>query len=198
MVIIARNFAWLDSVIICKEVKERGVVSGKNSIFLTIFMSLIAAIGIVYLNLPTAFVELQSAGSDIIHPEATVFIVLIGFLFISFVIDRMLWLPTQTAPIRPVLMRFHCTRKTESTRNINLPHHLAVMPDEKLPLPHISIRDHNQQEDKTKVTSQSTITHFSPLPDKALILMASRAKQNFSFSPGFIFVLQARGPPNPT
>ena len=173
------------------------MVTGKNSILLTIFVSLIAAMGIVYLNLPTAFIELQSASTDILHPQVTIFIVLIGFLFISLVIDRKLWLATMTAPIRPGQMRFHPTPQLESTQNINLLY-LAGIPDEKLPLPHINIHDHNQQEGKIKVIPQLTITHFSPLLYQALIHMAPRAEQNFSFSPGFIFVLMARGPPNLT
>jgi hypothetical protein len=188
----------LDSVIICKEVRERGVVSGKNNIFLTIFMSLIVTIGIVYLYLPTSFIELHSAGRVILQPHATVFIVLIGFLFISLLIDRKLKAATQTIPIYSGQMRFQSSPQTESTQHINLIHQLAGTADEKLPLPNINIHDHTQQAGKIKVIPQSTITHFSLFPHTALIHMARRAEQNFSFSPGFISVLLARGPPNPT
>lgn len=173
------------------------MVSGKNNIFLIIFMPLIVAIGIVYLNSPTAFIELQSADAMILHIHTTVFIVLTVFLFISLLIDRKLRLATQTTPIYSGQMRFQPTRSTESTRNIIL-HQLAGMPDEKLPLSNINIHDHTQKEGKIKVISQLTITHFSLFPHKALIHLASRAKQNFSFSPGFISILLARGPPNPT
>ena len=173
------------------------MVSGKNNIFPTICLSLIAAIGIVYLYLPTAFIELHSASRVILQPHATVFIILIGFLFISLLIDCKLKAATQTIPIYSGQIRFQSSPQTESTRHINLIHQLASTPDEKLPLPNINIHDHTQQEGKIKVIPQLTITHFSLFPHKALIHMAPRAEQNFSFSPGFLFVLLARGPPNP-
>ena len=44
---------------------------------------------------------------------------------------------------------------------------------------------------------QFTILHFSLLLNTALIYIALRAKQKMSFSPGFIFVRLARGPPEP-
>ena len=174
------------------------MVSGKNIILLAIFTSLIVAIGIVNLNLPKAFIEFQSAGIMTLHPQATVLVILIGFLFFSLVIDHRAWSATKTAPICPCQTHFYSIPQIESTRNINLLHHLAGIPDEKLPLSHIAIGDKHPQERNKKQVPQLTITHFSPLPHKALIQMASRAKQNFSFSPGFLFVLLARGPPNPT
>ena len=194
-------------------------------------MSLIAAIGIVYLNLPAAFIESQSAGSAILHLQVTVFIILIGILYISLVTDRRLWFESLTAPLSQGQMRFHPTpqfasriskksvrRKSlpktdclfrledschlrsdiESTRYTNLLHHLAGIPHDRLFLPHISMQDKHQQERDTNEVPQLTLTHFSPLPHKALIPMAPRAKLNLSFSPGFIFVRLARGPPNLT
>ncbi len=200
------------------------MVSGKNSIFLIIFMSLIAAT-------PAAFMESQSAGTEILHPQAAVFMVLIGFLCISLVIDRRLWPATITAPLCPGQIGFHsipqfaskiskkyirrkslpktaclfrledsCSLRSdiESTQYINLLHHLPGIPDDRLFLPHISMRDKHQQEHNTNEVPQFTITHFSSLPHPALIRMAPRAEQNLSFSPGFIFVRLARGPPNLT
>jgi hypothetical protein len=185
-------------------------------------MSLIAITG-------TAFMQSQYAGTEILYPHATVFIVLIGFLCISLVIDRRLWLETLTAPLSPGQMRFHpipqfasriskksIKRKSlpstdclfpledschlrsdiESTQYTNLLHHLAGIPDDRLFFPHISMRDKHQPERNTNEVPQLTKTHFSSLPHKALIQMAPRAEQNLSFSPGFIFVRLARGPPN--
>ena len=66
-----------------------------------------------------------------------------------------------------------------------------------LPLPQIST--HNKHQEKlTKIVSQSIKSHFSPSLYLALIFVAPRAEQKTSFSPGFIFVRLARGPPNHT
>jgi hypothetical protein len=168
------------------------VVSGKNNIFLiTFFVSLIAITG-------AAFIQSQSVGTDSLHPQATVFIVLTGFLFISLMIDRRLGLANMTAQICPGQMRFHSLPQIESTRNINLLHNLAGIPDEKLSLQQNSKHNEHQQERNTNKVPQLPITHFSSLPHPALIPMAPRAEQNLSFSPGFIFVRLARGPPNLT
>jgi hypothetical protein len=201
------------------------VVSGKNSIFLIIFVSLIAAT-------PAAFMESQSAGIGILQPHAAVVMVLIGFLFVSLVIDRRFGLATMNAPLHQGQMGFHfipqlaskisrkyirrkslpksacqfhledsCRLRSdiESTQHIDFLHHLAgSISDDRLFLINISMRDKHQQEHITIEVPQLPITHFSSLPHPALIRTAPRAKQNLSFSPGFIFVRLARGPPNLT
>jgi hypothetical protein len=194
-----------------------------------IYNTFVTAIGSEILNTPAAFTVSQFAGTEIIHPHAAVFIVLIGFLFVSLAIDRRLCLATLTAQLKPTAMRYHfitqfapkipgknIRRKSppgenrlfhledfsrsicdvNSTPYINLLHNLAGIPDDRLFLPNITLCHKNQQEQNTnKVPRLSIITHFSPLLHPALIRMAPRAEQNFSFSPGFIFVRLARGPP---
>lgn len=205
-------------------------ISEKSNI-IELYNSAITAIGSEILNTPTAFAVSQFVGTEIIHPHAAVFIVLIGFLCISLVIDRRLFLATLTVPLTPDPMRYHSIpqfvpkipgknirRKSlpktdrlfnredfrhspsdiESTRYIKLLHHLAGIPDQKTFLPHLNIHNKKQKERNTRQVPRLFITHFSPLLHPALIRMAPRAEQNFSFSPGFIFVRLARGPPKPT
>jgi hypothetical protein len=200
-------------------------VSGKNSIFLTLFVSLSAAI-------PAAFMQSQSAGTEILHPHTAIFMILIGLLCLSLVIDRRLRLATLTTPLYLSQRGFHSIpqsaskmsekylrRKTlaktdclfrlegfrrlrsdiEGTQYINLLHNLAGIPNKRIFLPHISKRTKLQQERNTNAVPQSPIKHFSSLLlHPALIRMAPRAEKKISFSPGFIFVRLARGPPNLT
>ncbi len=166
------------------------MVPGKNSIFLITFVSLIAITG-------AAFIQSQSAGTETLHTHTVVFL-LMGLLCVSLVIDYKLWLVTMTAPICPEEIRFHSFPQIESTPNNNFIHHLAGISDEKLSLQHKSKHNEHQQECNTNEIPQIPITHFSSLPHPALISKAPRAELNLSFSPGFIFVRLARGPPKPT
>ena len=168
----------------------------KNSIFLIIFVSLIAATAvsaapiITYCN-PVEFTNSASAGAGTFHPNAIIFIVLTGFLFVSLVIDRKLWLATLTAPLRTGQNGFH-----------SIPQ-LAGIPAGKITFPyHISMHDKIRQKYDiqhaihiTNVVLKFTIKHFSSLHKPALICMALSYEQNQSFSPAFIFVRLARGPP---
>jgi hypothetical protein len=202
------------------------VVAGKKSILLIIFMSLSAAIH-------AAFMESQSASTQILHPQVAIFMVIIGFLCLSLVMERKLRLAPLTTPLCLSQRGFHsiplftskisknhtrrkslpetarlfrledfCRLKSdiESTRYINLLHNLAGIPDKRLFLPNINKRTKLLQQERNKIAvPQSNIKHFSSLLlHPALIRMAPRAEQNFSFSPGFIFVRLARGPPNLT
>ena len=66
-----------------------------------------------------------------------------------------------------------------------------------LVLPHIRIIKHHQK--RTIILSKFTLTHFSPLLYLALIFVAlCGAELITSFSPGFIFIRLARGPPKIT
>ena len=164
------------------------MVSGKNSIFLITFVSLIAITG-------AAFIQSQSADTETLYPHTVVFLA-IGFLCVSLVIDYRLELITMTAPISSGQIRFHSIPQIESTRNNNFIHHSAGIPDDRTFLSQISKNNEHQQECNKKKVPQIPITHFSSLPYPALISMAPRAELNLSFSPGFIFVRLARGPPN--
>ena len=135
---------------------------------------------------------LPSAGAGTFHPNATVFIVLTGFLCVSLVIDRKLWLATLTAPLRTGQSGFH-----------SIPQ-LAGIPAGKITFPyHISMHDKIRQKyniqhaiNITNAVLKFTIKHFSSLHKPALICcMALSYKLNKSFSPVFIFVRLARGPP---
>jgi hypothetical protein len=86
----------------------------------------------------------------------------------------------------------------KSTQNIGSHSNSAGLQNEQLSLENIDILDKYQQEPNKEVVPKFTITHFSPLSLPALIRMAPRAEQNLSFSPGFISVQLARGPPKPT
>jgi hypothetical protein len=223
-----------------KEVRERGVGSGKNSILLIIFVSLIAAaavsaaptitycdnftvaspslnahileksktskitelynstmaaIGTEFLNSPAAaFTESLSAGTRTLHPHAAFFMVSIGLLYVLLIIDRRLWLATLTAPLQPGQSGFH-----------SIPQ-LAGIPTGTITfLPNISMHDKSRQKHNiqhairiTNAVLKFAIKHFSSLPKPALICMALSYEQNKSFSPEFIFVRLARGPPNLT
>jgi len=168
---------------------------GKNSIFLIIFALLVAATAvsaapiITYCD-PFEFTNSASAGAGTFHPNAIIFIVLTGFLF-SLVIDRKLWLATLTAPLRTGQSGFHYVPQ------------LAGIPAEKITFPyHISMHDKIRQKYNiqhairiTNAVLKFTIKHFSSLHKPALICMALSYEQNQSFSPAFIFVQLARGPP---
>jgi hypothetical protein len=186
------------------------VRSEKNSIFLIIFVSLIAAtavsaaptitfcdnstmaaIGTDILIPPAEFTGSPSAGAGTFHPNATVFIVLTGFLCISLIIDRKLWRASLTAPLRPGQSGFHSIPQLAGTLagTITFPSYISM---------HDKIRQkHNIQHaiSFTNAVLKFAITHFSSLHKPALICMALSYEQNKSFSPAFIFVRLARGPP---
>jgi hypothetical protein len=66
-----------------------------------------------------------------------------------------------------------------------------------LVLPHIRIQKYPQK--RNIILSKFTLTHFSPLLYLALIFVAPcGAELITSFSPGFIFIRPARGPPKIT
>jgi hypothetical protein len=171
------------------------VRSGKNSIFLIVFASLIAAPAVSAAQTITYcdnFAAVSpSFGTGIFHSNATVFIVLTGFLCVSLVVDRKLWLATLTAPLRKDQSGFQ-----------SIPQ-LAGISDGKITFPsYISMHDkihkkHNIQHaiHITNAVLKFAIKHFSSLHKPALICMALRYEQNNSFSPAFIFVQLARGPP---
>ncbi len=188
------------------------MVSGKNSIFLIAFVLLIMATAVSAAL--TISLYNNNLTTNILHPQTTVLIVLIGFLYISFVINRRLRSVSLTAPLSPDRMQLHSIPAfdLEISKKYNWRKSSARTPrlfdsndscrlhsdDEKLSLSHISIRDKYQQERNTKEVPQLIITHFSPLLNPALIRVAPRAELKLSFSPGFIFVRLPRGPPNPT
>ena len=165
-------------------------IPGKSNIA-EIYNSALAAVGTEILIQPAEFTDSPSAGAGTSHPQATLFIVLTGFLCVSLVIDRRLWLATLTAPLRPGQSGFH-----------SIPQ-LAGIPAGTITFPpcfsmHDKIRQiHNTQYaiNNTNVVPQFAITHFSSSINPALIRVAQRAEQNMSFSPEFIFVRLARGPP---
>ncbi len=187
--------------------------SEKNSIFLIIFVSLIAAaavsaaptitfcdnstmaaIGTDILIPPTEFTGSPSAGAGTFHPNAMVFIVLTGFLCISLVVDRKLWQTSLTAPLRPVQSGFH-----------SIPHLAGIQAGTITFPPNIFMHDKVRQKHNiqyaisfTNAVLKFAITHFSSLHKPALICMALSYEKNKSFSPAFIFVRLARGPPNLT
>jgi len=156
-----------------------------------IYNSALAAIGTEILLPPAEFTNSPSAGAGTLHPNATVFIVLTGFLCVSLVIDRKLWLATLTAPLRPGQSGFH-----------SIPQ-LAGIPAGTITFPsYISMHDKIRQKHNiqhaihiTNAVLNFAITHFSSLHKPALICMALSYEQNKSFSPAFIFVRLARGPP---
>ena len=221
-----------------KEVKERGVGSGKNSILVIVLVSLIVATGvsaaptiIYYDNFsvtspspdahildksknskttelynstiasigtemlipPADFTGLPSTGAGTFPPTTMVFIVLTGLLCVTLVIDRKLWPAILTAPLRRGQNGF-----------ISIPH-LAGIPAGTIKFPNsIPMHEKIRQKQIIRHTIQITnavlkfvIKHFSSLHKPALICMALSYEQNKSFSPAFIFVRLARGPPNP-
>ncbi|MFX0208664.1 MAG: hypothetical protein ACFFDT_21970, partial [Candidatus Hodarchaeota archaeon] len=70
-------------------------------------MSLIATIH-------AASMQSQSASTHILHPQVAVFMVLIGFLCLSWVIDRRLRLATLTTPFHLSQREFHSIPKSAS------------------------------------------------------------------------------------
>ena len=152
----------------------------------------IAAIDTDILIPPAEFTNSSSAGVGSFPPHATVFIVLTGFLCVSLVIDRKLWLATLTAPLQPGQSGFH-----------SMPQ-LTGIPAERITFPsYISMHDKIRQRHNiqyairiTNAVLKFAIKHFSSLRKPALIRMALSYEQNKSFSPAFIFVRLARGPPN--
>ncbi len=156
-----------------------------------LYNTTLAAIGTEYLLPPAELTNSPSAGAGTFHPNAIVFIVLIGFLFVSLAIDRTFWLATLTAPLRTGQSGFH-----------SIPQ-LAGIPAEKITFPyHISMHDKIRQKYNiqhaihiTNAVLKFTIKHFSSLHKPALIWMALSYEQNQSFSPAFIFVRMARVPP---
>ena len=156
-----------------------------------IYNSAMAAIGTDILIPPAEFTNSASAGAGTFHSNAIIFIVLTGFFCVSLVIDRKLWLATLTAPQRSVQSGFH-----------SIPQ-LAGIPAGKITFPsnismHDTIRPKHYIQHAIHITNavlKFTIKHFSSLHKPALICMALSYEQNQSFSPAFIFVRLARGPP---
>jgi hypothetical protein len=159
-----------------------------------LYNTALAAIDTEILIPPAELTNSPSAGAGTFHPNATVFIVLTGFLCVSLVIDRRLWLVTLTAPLRAGQSGFH-----------SIPQ-LAGIPAGKTTFPsYISMHDKIRQKHNiqnaihiTNAVLKFSIKHFSSLHKPALICMALSSEQNNSFSPAFIFVRLARGPPIPT
>ncbi len=166
-------------------------IAGTNNIS-EIYNSVMAAIGTDILIPPAEFTNSSSADAGTFNPNTTVFIVLTGFLCVSLVIDRKLWLATLTAPQQPGQSGFH-----------SIPQ-LAGMPAGTITLPsYISMQGKIRQipniQHAIRITNavlKFAIKHFSSLHKPALIRMALSYEQNRSFSPAFIFVRLARGPPN--
>jgi hypothetical protein len=156
-----------------------------------IYNSVMAAIGTDILIPPAEFTNSPSAGAGTFHPHATVFIVLSGFLCVSLVIDRKLWLATLTTPLRSVQSEFH-----------SIPQ-LAGIPAGTITFqPNIFTHDKIRQKQNiqhaihiTNAVLRFAIKHFSSLHKPTLICMALSYEQNQSFSPAFIFARLARGPP---
>jgi hypothetical protein len=121
-----------------------------------------------------------------------VFIVLTGFLCLSLIIYRKLWLASLAAPQWSSQSGFH-----------SIPQ-LAGIPAGTITFPssmHDKIRQKHNIQHAIHITNavlKFAITHFSSLHKPALICMALSYEQNQSFSPAFIFVRLARGPPNLT
>jgi len=173
------------------------VGSGKNIIFLIIFALLVAVTAvsaapiITYCD-PVEFINSTSAGAGIFHPNAIIFIVLTGFFCLSLVIDRKLWLTTLTAPLR-----------TSQSGSYYAPQ-LSGIPAGKITFPsYISMQDKIRQKYNiqeaihiTNAVLKYNIKHFSSLHKPALVCcMALSYELKKSFSPAFIFVRLARGPP---
>ncbi len=156
-----------------------------------IYNSALAAIGTEMLIPIAEFTNSPSASVGTFYPHATVFIVLTGFLCVSLVIDRRLWLAILTAPQRSGQSGFH-----------SIPQ-LAGIPAGTITFPpniftHDKIRQKQNIQHAIHITNavlKFTIKHFSSLQKPALICMALNYEQNKSFSPAFIFVRLARGPP---
>ncbi len=157
-----------------------------------LYNSAMAAIGTEFLNLPAAFTDSLSAGTRTLHPHAVFFMALTGLLCVSLVIDRKLWLASLTAPQRSGQNGFHSTPQLAGipAGTITFPSYISM---------HDKIRQKHNIQHAIRITNavlKFAIKHFSSLPKPALICMALSSEQNKSFSPAFIFVRLARGPPN--
>lgn len=190
--------------------------------------SSLAVIGKEILKPPAEFIDSLPFETETLHPHATVFMALTGLLCVSLVKNRRLWLAALTAllwagqngfhsipQLTSNIANKHFRRKTpantaclhlledfcrlrsdiESTQYINLLHHLAGIPaGTRTLIPHISMHDKIRQ----KRNTQYIITHFSSSRNPSFMSLAPKAGRNTSFSPAFIFVRLARGPPNHT
>ncbi|MDT8303080.1 MAG: hypothetical protein RQ760_16495 [Sedimentisphaerales bacterium] len=171
--------------------------SGKNIIFLIIFAVLVAATAVsaapivTYCD-PVEFTNSASVDAGIFHSNVIIFIVLIGFFCVSLVIDRKLWLATLTAPQRTGQSGFYYVPQLSgiSAGTITFPSYISMQD---------KIRQKYNIHRAIHITNafiKFTIKHFSSLHKPALICcMALSYKLNKSFSPAFIFVRLARGPP---
>ena len=156
-----------------------------------IYNSAMAAIGTDILIPPVEFTNSPTAGAETFHPHAMVFIILTGFLCVSLVIDRRLWLAILTAPQR------------SGQRGLHSIPQLAGIPAGTITFqPNIFTHDKIRQKQNiqhaihiTNAVLRFAIKHFSSLHKPTLICMALSYEQNQSFSPAFIFVRLARGPP---
>ena len=164
-------------------------VAGTNNIT-EIYHSALAAIGTEFLIPPAEFTGSPSAGAGTFYPHTTVLIVLTGFLCVSLVIDRRLWLAALTASLRPGQSRFHSIPQITG-----IPAGTITFPPN---IKHDKIRQKHNIQHAIHINNavlKFVITHFSYSYKLALICMALSYEQNKSFSPAFIFVRQARGPP---
>jgi hypothetical protein len=186
----------------------------------------LAAIGKEILKPPAEFIDSLPLETKTLHPHAAVFMALTGLLCASLVKDRRLWLAVLTAPLwagqnglhfipqlTSNIAKKHFRQKTpantaclylledfcrlrsdiESTQHTNPLLHLASMPARTRTLiPHIGTHDKIRQ----IRNKQYAITHFSSSQNPSFMSLALKAGRNTSFSPAFIFVRLARGPPN--
>ena len=171
--------------------------SGKNIMFLIIFAVLVSATAvsaapiITYCD-PVEFTNSASVDAGIFHSNVIIFIVLIGFFCVSLVIDRKLWLTTLTAPMRTSQSGLHYVPQLSGIPggNITFPSYISM---------HDKIRQKYNIQHAIHITNaflKFTIKHFSSLHKPALVCcMALSYELKKSFSPAFIFVRLARGPP---
>ena len=156
-----------------------------------IYNCAMATIGTDILIPPAEFTNSPSAGARAFPPHSTVFIVLTGFLCVSLVIDRKLWLATLTTPQQLSQSGFHSIPQLAGipAGTITFPFYISM---------HDKIRPKHNIQHAIRITNavlNFAIKHFSSLHKPALICMALSYEQNKSFSPAFIFVRLARGPP---
>ena len=190
----APTITYCDNITVaCPSANADILDKSKNSNIAEIYNSTMASIGTEILISPAEFTGSPSAGAGTFQPNSTVLIVLTGLLCVSLVIDRKLWLASLTAPLRPDQSGFH-----------SIPHLAGIPAETKTYPPNIFTHDKIRQKQNiqhviriTNAVLKFVIKHFSSLQKPALICMALSYEQNKSFSPAFIFVRLARGPPNP-
>jgi hypothetical protein len=176
------------------------VVSGKESTYLTALVLLVAvssvstasagsyeqglgAMGEVEFLRPSAvLIDSLHAGTETLHPHGAVFVVSIGLLCISFLVDCRIVSSALQSRLRPGQGTFNLRGKFALYKNPEF-----VRQEQPL-------RRFRQKYIRNRIP-EFTELHFSSFSTQALIYVAPRAEQKVSFSPGFIFVRLARGPP---